>query len=73
MCVSRVIRARFEGGVLRPLEEVELRAGEEVRVAILPKEFPDLVREVSVEARGDVEKVLREVRERWVRWYLTQV
>jgi len=33
---------------------------------ILPKEFPELVEEVEAEAREDVDKVLREGRERWV-------
>ena len=32
--VSRAIRARFEKGVLRPLEPVELEEGEEVLVRI---------------------------------------
>ena len=52
---------------LKPLEEVELREGEEVRIIVLPREFPKLVRESNIEAKRDVEKVLREGRERWVR------
>jgi len=44
-----------------------------VRILILPKEFPELVDEVEVEAKEDVDKVLRGGRERWVEWYLTQV
>jgi len=32
--VSRVIRARYENGVLRPLEPVDLREGEEVLVVV---------------------------------------
>jgi len=71
--VARVVRARYENGVLRPLERLDLEEGEEVRVSILPKEFPELVEEVEVEARGDVDKVLREGRERWVEWYSTRV
>ncbi len=31
---ERAIRARFEGGVLKPLERVELREGEELIVRI---------------------------------------
>jgi len=71
--MSKVIRAKFEKGVLKPLEEVELREGEEVRITILPREFPQLVRESNIEAKRDIEKVLREGRERWVRWYSTRV
>jgi len=70
--VSKVIRAKFEKGVLKPLEEVELREGEEVRIIILPREFTKLVRESNIEAKRDVEKVLQEGRERWVRWYSTR-
>jgi len=55
--------------VLKPLEPLELREGEEVRVQILPEEFPELVDKVSVEASGNVDETLREARERWKRWY----
>jgi len=58
---------------LRPLERLDLEEGEEVRVSILPKEFPELVEEVEVEAREGVDKVIREGRERWVEWYSTRV
>jgi len=70
--VARVVRARYENGVLRPLERLDLEEGEEVRILILPKEFPELVGEVEAEAREDVDKVLREGRERWVEWYSTR-
>ena len=32
--MSRVFRARYEGGVLKPLEPIDLREGEEVFVRI---------------------------------------
>ena len=67
--MSKVIRVRYEKGVLKPLDRIELREGEELRVAILPREFPELLREVEAEAKEDVDKVLREARERWSRWY----
>jgi len=70
--MAKVIRAKYENGVLRPLERLDLGEGEEVRILILPKEFPELVDEVGVEAREDIDRVLREGRERWVEWYLTQ-
>ena len=67
--MSKVIRVRYEKGVLKPLEPLELREGEEVRIQVLPEEFPVLVDKVSVEASEDVDKILREARERWKRWY----
>ena len=67
--MSKVIRVRYENGALKPLEPLELREGEEVRIQVLPEEFPDLVDKVSVESRGDVDKALREARERWKKWY----
>ena len=67
--MSKVIRVRYENGALKPLEPLELREGEEVRIQVLPEEFPDLVDKVSVEAHGDVDKALREARERWKKWY----
>jgi len=69
--MARVVRVRYENGVLRPLERLDLGEGEEVRILILPKEFPELVEEVKAEAREDADKVLREGRERWVEWYST--
>ena len=67
--MSNVIRARYEKGVLKPLEPIEIGEGEEVRIQILPDEFPDLLDKVKAEAGDDVDKALREARERWNRWY----
>jgi len=64
--MAKVVRARYENGVLRPLEKLDLAEGEEVRILILPKEFPELIEEVEVEAGEDVDRVLRKGRERWV-------
>jgi len=44
--LSKVVRARYEKGVLKPLEPVELREGEEVLVRIersLREKLKDLV------------------------------
>ena len=68
MGMSKVIRVRYENGALKPLEPLELREGEEVRIKVLPEEFPDLVDKVNAEALGDVDKALREARERWMKW-----
>ena len=70
--MAKIIRARYENGVLKPLEKLDLREGEEVRIIVLPKDFSELIEEIEVEAREDVNKVLREGRERWVRWYSIQ-
>jgi len=70
--MAKIIRARYENGVLRPLESLDLEDGEEVRIAILPKEFSELVEEVEATAREDIDDVLREGRERWVEWYSIQ-
>jgi len=67
--LPKVIRVRYEKGVLKPLEPLDLREGEEVRIQVLPEEFPELADKVSVEASEDVDKILREARERWRRWY----
>ncbi len=32
----RVVRARYEGGVLRPLEPLDLKEGEEVTIRVEP-------------------------------------
>jgi len=71
--MGKVVRARYENGVLRPLERLDLAEGEEVRIVILPKEFSELVEEVEIEAREDVDKALRGGRERWAEWYSAQV
>jgi len=34
--ISRVIRVRYEGGVLKPLEPVDLKEGEERLVILVP-------------------------------------
>ena len=39
--VSRVIRVRYEGGVLKPLDRIELEEGEEVEVIIRRKIFTE--------------------------------
>ena len=67
--MSKIIKVRYEKGVLKPLEPLDLREGEEIRIQVLPEKFPELVDKVSIEASEDVDKALREARERWKRWY----
>ena len=54
MVVQRLYEQGFERGLLKPLEKVGPREGEEVRIAILSEEFPELVEKISIEAREDV-------------------
>jgi predicted DNA-binding antitoxin AbrB/MazE fold protein len=37
--LSKVIRVRYEKGVLKPIEEVVLREGEELEVVVVRKSF----------------------------------
>lgn len=69
--MSKVVRARYEKGVLVPLEPLELREGEEVRLKLLPEELPKLIEELSeeAEARASIDEALGEARRRWRRWY----
>ena len=62
--MARVVRARYERGVLKPLEELDLNEGEELTVVIKSRSFYEVAREVQVEAREDVDKLVSEVRGR---------
>ena len=61
--MSRVIRARYERGVLKPLEPVELREGEEVRVRIereLRERLRDLIGVLGESGEEELERYLEE-------------
>ncbi|RLF34722.1 MAG: hypothetical protein DRN03_06380 [Thermoplasmata archaeon] len=60
----RVIRARYENGVLKPLEKLDFKEGEELTIVVKDKSFYELARRIQVEAKEDVDKVLEEVRGR---------
>lgn len=62
--MARVIRVRYEGGVLRPLEKLDFKEGEELIVVVKGRSFYELARRIRVEAKEDVDKVLEEVRGR---------
>ena len=55
--MSRVIRARYEKGVLKPLEPIELREGEEVFVRL--ETYEDRVKKLR-KYRGILGKASRE-------------
>ncbi|BES82888.1 antitoxin family protein [Pyrodictium abyssi] len=72
--MSRVIRARYEKGVLKPLEKLDLREGEEIEIIIrrapshvfgvLLRRKPDLKPE-------DIDKVIEEIENEGVLLTLT--
>lgn len=37
--MARIIRVRYENGVLKPLEELKLREGEEVNIIIIKRDL----------------------------------
>jgi predicted DNA-binding antitoxin AbrB/MazE fold protein len=62
--LPKVIRARYEGGVLKPLEPLDLRDGEYVIVAIKRSRFLDVTRRLRREAKISVDELIDEVRNR---------
>ncbi|MEB3817081.1 MAG: antitoxin family protein [Desulfurococcales archaeon] len=67
--MARVVRVRYEGGVLKPLEKLDLREGEELTIIIKAKSFYEVVKELQVEAKEDVDKIIWEVRGRGKKLY----
>ncbi len=67
--VSKVIRVKYENGVLKPLEPVDLREGEELVVVVRDKSFYKLALSKSFEAERSVDEVLEEVRKRGKKLY----
>lgn len=62
--MAKVIRARYEKGTLKPLEELDLSEGEELTIVIKSKSFYQVARELQTEAREDVDKLISEARGR---------
>ena len=62
--MARVVRVRYENGVLKPLEKLDFREGEELVVVVKGKSFYELARRIRVEAKEGIDKVLEEVRGR---------
>ena len=61
--LSRVVRVRYERGVLKPLEPVELREEEEVRVRIeesIREKLKDLVGVLGESSEEELERYLEE-------------
>jgi len=63
--LSKAIKARYEKGVLKPLEPLELREGEEVRIKIersLREKLRDLI---GVLGKSSEEELKRYLEEAW--------
>ena len=61
--MSKVVRVRYEKDVLKPLEPVELREGEEVRVKIeesIREKLKDLIGVLGESSEKELEKYLEE-------------
>ncbi len=61
--MSRVVRVKYEKGVLRPLEPVDLREGEEVRIKIersVRERLEDLVGILGESSEEEFERYLEE-------------
>ncbi len=67
--MSKAIRVKYENGVLKPLEPVDLREGEELVVVVRGKSFYKLALSTSFEAKRSVDEVLEEVRKRGKKLY----
>ena len=61
--MSRTIRVQYEKGVLRPLEPVDLREGEEVRIKIersVRERLKDLIGILGESSEEELERYLAE-------------
>ncbi len=67
--MSKVIRVKYEDGVLKPLEPLDLEEGEELVVVVRGRSFYELALSTSFEAKRSVDEVLEEVRKRGKKLY----
>ena len=61
--MTKVVRARYEKGVLRPLDPIELQEGEEVKVRIeksLKEKLKDLIGVLGESTEEELERYLEE-------------
>ncbi|MEB3779063.1 MAG: DUF104 domain-containing protein [Desulfurococcales archaeon] len=67
--MSKVIRVRYEKGVLKPLEKLELEEGEEVEVVIRRRPsqvFGVLLRRRPELRPGEVDRIIEEIEDEGV-------
>jgi len=50
--MAKVIEAVYENGVLKPLEKLDLREGQRVRIRIIEKDVIQVAREIRNRLRG---------------------
>ncbi len=67
--MERILRVRYEGGVLRPLDALEAEEGEELLIVVKgrvkrSKRFYRLVEEAGPRPQADIDRILDEVRGR---------
>ncbi|RLG86763.1 MAG: hypothetical protein DRO39_02315 [Thermoprotei archaeon] len=65
--MARVIEAVYENGVLRPLEKLDLKDGQHVKIMIIEKDFIQVAREIRMRLRkrlGDKDLVKELIYER---------
>ena len=64
--MARVIRARYENGILKPLERLDLREGENVKLMVLrgARGLSEVVKRISRKYRGVEEDPLKVLLER---------
>ncbi len=58
--MTKVIEAVYEGGVFKPLEKVDLKEGERVKIRIEKRRIHDIIREYQKYFR-DVEEDLTKI------------
>ncbi len=49
--MSKVIEAVYENGVLKPVEKLDLKDGQRVRIMIVEKDFIQIAREIRIRLR----------------------
>lgn len=62
--MSRAIRARYERGVLKPLEPIDLREGAEVRIKVMEsvrEKLKDIVGILGESSEEELDRYLGEV------------
>lgn len=64
--MSKSIKARYENGVLKPLDTLELKEGEEVRVRIERSVRDRLKDIIGILGKSDEEELERYLEEAWI-------
>jgi len=49
--VAKIVEAVYENGVLKPLEKLDLRDGQRVKIVIVEKDFIEVAREIRMHLR----------------------